>query len=715
MRRSFYSHSWHNVADLRPRLLPHARISRHVYRGEPWFVVQDTTAGRYHRISPGAYVLLTRMDGTHTVQSLWDEALQQGGDQLPTQDEVVELLMQLYTQDLLHCDVTPDAAELFERYRKRRNMKWKQWLLNPLSLRIPLIDPDAFLTRWAERLAWIFSRRGALLWLVVVIPAVALAAQHWRELTENLSDRMLATSNLLALALIYPIVKALHELGHGFATKVWGGAVHEMGLMFLVFAPVPYVDASASSTFPSKHQRAVVGAAGILVETFIGALAMYAWVLVEPGVVRSLLFNVMLIAGVSTVIVNGNPLLRFDGYFVFSDLIEMPNLAQRGQRYLRYLSDRYLFGAKSIEPPHETAEAKRWLFFYTISAWVYRIIITVSIIIFIAGEFFIFGVLLALWGATTLVMMPVWKSIKHILSSPTLQRNRPHAIKVAIGCTAGLLIFVTLIPLPLRTQAEGVVWLPDQALVRAGANGFFERWLVTPGTYVKSGTPVALMRDPQLAAELAAAEARVAEAAARYRAQQFVDPVQGDILLQQLEHEQHSFKRVQERYNRLTLRSETDGLLTAPRDQDINEQFFKKGELLAYILDRHQLIARTVVTQDDIDLVRTRFKAAEIRFADAISESHAAKVIREMPGGINELPTAALSPNGGGKIATDPKDQNGLKTLDRIFLLDLNLPADTPPSVFGERVYVRFDHRAEPLASQWYRRLRQLFLSRFNV
>lgn len=715
MRRSFFSNSWHNVAELKPRLLSHARIYRHVYRGEPWFVVQDTTAGRYHRISPSAYALLTRMDGTHTVQSLWDEALQQGGDQIPTQDEIVELLMQLYTQDLLHCDVTPDAAELFERYRKRRHMKWKQWLLNPMSLKIPLIDPDAFLTRWVEHLAWLFSPRGALLWLIVVIPAVALAAQHWRELTENLSDRVLVASNLLALALVFPIVKALHELGHGFATKVWGGSVHEMGLMFLVFAPVPYVDASASSSFPSKYQRAVVGAAGILVETFIGALAMYAWVLAEPGVVRSLLFNVMLITGVSTVIVNGNPLLRFDGYFIFADLIEMPNLAQRGQRYLRYLSDHYLFGAKSNEPPQETKSEKRWLFFYTISSWIYRILITVSIILFIAGEFFIFGVLLALWGAVTLVAMPIWKSTKHILTSPTLQRNRQHAINVAIGCTVGLLLFVAFIPLPLRTQAEGVVWLPDQALVRAGANGFFERWLVTPGTYVNSGSPVAVMRDPQLAAELAAAEARVAEAEARYRSQQFVDPVQGDIVREQLEHEQHALKRVQERHDRLILRSETDGILTAPRDQDINEQFFKKGELLAYVLDRHQLIARTVVTQDDIDLVRSRLKQAEIRFADAISESHTVKVIREMPGGINELPTAALSPNGGGLIATDPQDQNGLKTLERIFLLDLSLPADTPPSAFGERVYVRFDHRAEPLASQWYRRLRQLFLSRFNV
>lgn len=715
MRRSFFSQSWHNVAELKPRLLPHARIYRHVYRGDPWFIVQDSTAGRYHRVSPGAFAMLTHMDGTRAMQSLWDDALRQGGDQIPTQDEVVELLMQLYTNDLLHCDVTPDAAELFERYRKRRRMKWKQWLLNPFSLKIPLIDPDAFLTRWASRLAWLFSARGALLWLVVVVPALLLAAQHWDELSDNISDQLLAASNLFLLALLYPVIKALHELGHGFATKVWGGTVHEMGLMFLVFAPVPYVDASAASAFPSKHRRAVVGAAGILVETFIAALAMYAWVLVEPGVVRSLLFNVMLIAGISTVIVNGNPLLRFDGYFIFVDLIEMPNMAQRGQRYLRYLSDRYLFSAKSLEPPEETASEKRWLFSYTITAWIYRILITVSIILFVAGEFFIFGVLLALWGAITLIAMPVWKSLKHLHSSPTLQRNRQHAVKVAVAVVVSLVMFVTFVPIPLRTQAEGVVWLPDQALVRAGADGFFERWLVTPGSHVKKGIPVAMLRDPQLQAELGLAQARVQEAEARYRADGFNDPVQGDILRQQLEHEVHSLKRVQERHDRLILRSETDGVLSAPQDQDVTEQFFKKGELIAYILDRQKLIARTVVTQGDIDLVRTSLQSTEIRFADAIPQIHRTRVIREAPGGVNELPTAALSPSGGGQIATDPTDQNGLKTLERIFLLDLSVPDDTPPSAFGERVYVRFEHRPEPLVSQWHRRLRQLFLSRFNV
>lgn len=457
MGRPVFSQSWHNAAELRPRLLPHARIYPHIYRGKRWFVLQDSTGGRYHRLSPGAYALISRMNGALTVQELWDDACSKGGDGIPTQNEVVELLMQLHSNDLLHCDVTPDAAELFERYTKRKRLKWKQWITQPLSLRIPLLNPEAFLTRWVHRLAWVFTVKGALLWLMVVLPAILLAWQNWNELTLNLSDQVLSASNLLVLAFVYPVVKAMHELGHGFATKVWGGSVHEMGLMFLIFAPVPYVDASAASAFRSKRRRIVVGAAGMLVEVFLAALAMYVWVLVEPGVVRAIAFNVMLIAGISTVIVNGNPLLRYDGYYILSDLIEIPNLGQRGQRYLTYLSDRYLLGAKELEAPDETLSEKRWFVSYTITAWCYRLFITISIIFFVAGEFFIFGVLMAIWAAVALFVMPLWKAGKHLLESPTLHRYRSRAIKLTACAIAGMLLLGFFVPLPLRTQTEGVV------------------------------------------------------------------------------------------------------------------------------------------------------------------------------------------------------------------------------------------------------------------
>ena len=145
---------------------------------------------------------------------------------------------------------------------------------------------------------------------------------------------MLSAQNLLLLWLVFPVIKLLHELGHAYAAKAGGGEVHEMGMMLLVFMPVPYVDATAAGGFRSKWRRALVGAAGMLVELFIASLCMFVWVLVEPGVMRAVAFNVMLIAGVSTVVFNGNPLLRFDGYYILSDLIEIPNLAHARQPVL---------------------------------------------------------------------------------------------------------------------------------------------------------------------------------------------------------------------------------------------------------------------------------------------------------------------------------------------------------------------------------------------
>ena len=715
MGRSVFSQSWHNAAKLRPRLLPHSRIFPHTYRGKRWFVLQDSTGGKYHRLSPGAYMLVSRMDGVLSMQELWDDACRAGGETIPTQDEMVELLMQLHTNDLLHCDVTPDSAELFERYKKRKGLKWKQWLTQPTSLKVPVLDPDSFLTRWVNHFSWLFSPKGAVLWLAIVLPSILLAGQNWNELTLNLSDHVLSSSNLLVLALVYPVVKAIHEFGHGFATKVWGGSVHEMGLMFLIFVPVPYVDASAASAFRSKQRRMIVGAAGMLAEVFLAAIAMYVWVLVEPGVVRAVAFNVMLIAGVSTVIVNGNPLLRYDGYYILADLIEIPNLGQRGQKYLTYLSDKYLFGAKEIESPDESLSEKSWIASYTVISWFYRIFVTVSIIIFIASEFFIFGVILAIWAAFGLFVMPLWKSGKHLIESPTLHRYRSRAIKLVISFVAVFLLFGMFVPLPLRTQTEGVVWLPDKALVRAGVNGTVQGWLVEPGTMVHKGSALLMMDDPLLVAELAVARAKVAEAQARYNIEQFVNPVQGAVLLQQLEHDRISLERVNERYKKLVVYSEVDGILTVSKSQDMAGQYFKKGELLGYLMDREQLIARVAVTQENIDLVRTRFKSVELRFADSIPNEYPVTVLRETPSGLMELPSAALSQNGGGQIPVDPNDSNGLKTLERVFFVDLSLPADAIPSAFGGRVHVRFDHIGEPLLRQFYRRVRQLFLSRFHV
>lgn len=715
MKRPLFSQSWHSVAGLQPRLAPHARISRNRYRDQLWYVVQDQTSGRYHRISPAAFRFIDRMNGQRTVQILWDAMCQADATQIPTQDEVVELLMQLYTNDLLQCDVTPDVAEVYERYQKRRASKWKQYLANPLSLRLPVFDPDAFLTRWSPLVQRFFSVKGFLLWLAVVLPAIGLSIRYGSELTSNLSDRVLAADNLLILLLVFPAVKVLHELGHGFATKVWGGPVHEMGLMFLVFVPIPYVDASSAAAFPSRYRRAIVGAAGMMAELFLAALAVYTWVLVEPGIVRSLAFNVIFIAGISSLIVNGNPLLRFDAYYILSDLIGMPNLAQRGPRYLTYLCDTYLFGARDSTPPNESTRERRWLIFYTVASWFYRIAIMVSIILFVAGEFFIFGLLLALWGAGTLFVTPVWKSMRHILYSNALARHRTRAIRVTVGILAPLALFVAFVPVPLITLAEGVIWLPDHAQVRALEAGYFQQWMAKPGTRVAPGAAVVAMYNPSIETNLTIAEARVTEYETRFRVEQFSNPSAAAVLQQQLAHEQQGLHRARSLHERLLITGQSAGTFVVPVAQDMDGRYFFRGDLLGYILDREQFVARVVVEQDDIDLVRTRLHSIDLRFADAIPTVHRVQVLREIPGATEDLPSAALGIPGGGRIATHPAEPSNLKTLKRVFLIDLKLPANVTPSAFGERVYVRFNHQSEALAKQAYRRVRQLFLSRFHA
>lgn len=715
MARSLFSPSWHNVAELKPRLVPQALVHRHVYRGKVWYVVQDRAGGRFHRLSPAAYALVSSMDGSKSVQALWEAANVKTTGDACTQNEVVDLLVQLHAANLLQTDVTPDSAALFDRYRKKRKETIKQWLTNPMSLKVPLYDPDCMLIRWLPQVAWAFGRAGAALWLAVVLPALMLAGQHWNELTANLSDRVLSSSNLLVMAIAFPLVKLIHELGHGFAAKAWGGAVHEMGLMFLVFAPVPYVDASSASAFPQKHRRAVAAAAGMLIEVFLAALALYVWLLVEPGVVRAIAFNVMFIAGASTLIVNGNPLLRYDGYFILADLIEMPNLAQRGQKYLAALWDRQVFGAHDVELEPASVSERRWLLCYTPLAWCYRVFVTVTIITFVANEFFIFGVLIALWGGFSLVCLPLWKAYRHVVASPALHRQRGRATKISGAIAAGVLFFAFLLPMPLRTRAEGVVWLPDQAILHAGSNGFFVRWLVEPGARVQKGAPLYVLEDAQLSADLEVARAKVAEADAQHRAEQFANPAKAAVLGRKLEQEGIALSRMEERAAKLNGYAETDGTLVAATAQDLPGRYFKKGELIGYVLGSDSLIARVVIPQDDIDLVRSRWRSAELRLAEAIPQVHVAGLAREMPAAVDELPTAALGLAGGGAIPTMPDDSSGLKTIGRVFLVDLGMPPGTRTSAFGERVFVRFNHGLEPLALQGFRRLRQLLLSHFGV
>ena len=715
MSQSLYSPSWYRVAELKPRLRSHLEIHRHHYRGELWYVLQDHSSGRFQRFTPSAYLLIGLMDGRHSVQELWEAGRARMGENAPTQEEVIRLLSQLHAVNALQTDVVPDTAEMLKRFEKQRYGKLKQNLRSPLFMRFSLLDPERILNLFLPLARPVFSWFGAVIWLAVVGYGVFLAGLHWPQLTENITDRVLAPSNLVILWLTFPFLKAFHEFGHAFAVKVRGGEVHEMGIMLLVFNPIPYVDASAASAFRNKRERALVGAAGMIAELFIAALALLLWTSVEPGPVRAVAFNVILIAGVSTLLFNGNPLLRYDAYYILSDLLEIPNMGPRGIRYIGYLFQRYLLFAKDAEPPVSAPGERVWFVVYTIAAFFYRIFIFTSIILFVASKFFFIGVLMACWGIFNMFVMPVGKIVKFLATSPKLRRRRAWAIGTSLLVLSGVVALIILAPVPLGTRAQGVIWIPEQAFVRAGTDGFVDRLAIESGSSVDAGDPVVLCSDPFLSAEIRVLVARLRELAAVYNTRMVSDRVQAKITLEEIRQVEAELADTRRRADDLTIRSAVDGIIMIPMAGDLPGRFVRRGELLGYVLNRSAMIARVVVNQADVDFVRQKTLDVKVRFPEEIAKKRPALLLREVPAATDQLPSRTLSQEGGGEIAIDPRDMPGIKAFQKFFLFDILLPPPEGVYNVGGRVYVRFDHGREALAYRWYRSIRQLFLRRFNV
>jgi putative peptide zinc metalloprotease protein len=715
MSEPVFSSSWYRVAALKPRLRRHARLHRHTYRGQVWYVLEDASTGRCHRLSVAAHQLVAQMDGSHSVEQLWEQVVGVFGDEAPTQDETIRFLGQLHAADVLTTDAAADTDEIARRHDKQFRQRLRQRLANPMAIRIPLFDPDPFLTRAMPWVRPLFTWTGLILWLILIGSAGVLAAFHWGELTGNLADRVLTPQNLIVLWLVYPLVKALHELGHGFAAKAWDSPVHEIGIMLLVLMPIPYVEASAASALQEKGRRMVVGAAGIMVELGLAAVALFIWLLVEPGVVRTIAWNVMLIGGVSTLLFNGNPLLRYDGYYVLVDAIEIPNLATRSNRYLGYLAQRYLFDIQDARSPVAGPGEAAWFFVYGIVSYCYRLFILFVIVLFIASRFFVIGVLLALWALAAQFLWPLLRQVWFLLNAPQLRRRRARALGASGALALGAASLIALLPVPSWTLADGVVWLPEDSRLRAETDAFIIRVLATDGQQVQAGQVLIEGDDPDLRLHLSLLESQRAELEARLIEAGYRDRTRLQVVREEIAAVEADLARARERLAALTVHSPGDGTLILPEAADLPGRFVKRGQVLGYVNPGAGTVVRVVVDQSVIAQVQERTKSAQVWLAGWGRTPVAAEIARLVPAATEQLPSAALGVSGGGAIATDTADKDGTKTLAPMFQLDLTLLPEAGTDFLGSRVAVRFDHGYEPLAVQWYRSLRRLFLSHFAV
>ena len=336
MNNASLSPHWYRIAKLQPKLHSHIEIHRHDYRGLIWYLLEDTTTGRNHRFNPAAYQFIGLLDGKRSVQEIYDQLDKQLEDYAPGQEDIIQLMGQLHAADLIQTDTLIDTEELFDRQVQSKNAKIKQRFSNPVIQKLPLWDPEEFLNKHFKKVSWLFSTWVAIVWLLLIGYSLTQAAIHWPQISQHFSINALSPYNLIIVFLLYPPIKILHELGHAFSAKLEGGEVHEMGINFMMFMPIPYVNVSTATHFRSKYKRILVSAAGILVETFLAALGLLLFLATEPGLIQDIGFNIFMIGGISSLFFNGNPLLKYDGYYILADALAIPNLYQRSAHYWRY-------------------------------------------------------------------------------------------------------------------------------------------------------------------------------------------------------------------------------------------------------------------------------------------------------------------------------------------------------------------------------------------
>jgi putative peptide zinc metalloprotease protein len=254
MERATFSPLWHRVRALKPRLRPHVQVTRQHYRGRRWHVAHDPASNQFFRLSPVAYEMVGLLDGSRAVEEVWNISLGNHGDAAPTQGEVIELLGQMYNSNLLAIDTTPETEQLLSRGRERLKRRISQQAIGIMYFRVKLFNPDRYLTWLEPILRPLINGWGFLFWCAWIIWALVRIAPHGEAIQESFRN-VIDPTEWFSVFVVFVVIKAIHETGHGIICKRFGGQVPEFGAMLLVLLPSPYVDASATWAFPSKWRR----------------------------------------------------------------------------------------------------------------------------------------------------------------------------------------------------------------------------------------------------------------------------------------------------------------------------------------------------------------------------------------------------------------------------------------------------------------------------
>ncbi|MDQ7012823.1 MAG: PqqD family peptide modification chaperone [Planctomycetota bacterium] len=723
--RPTFSPFWHRVRAMKPRLRPHVQITRQFYRGRRWHVVRDPSSNQFYRLNPIAHEFVGLYDGHRTIEEIWKIVLERHGDAAPTQGEAIQLITQLYNANLLAADVAPETEQLLRRGRERVKQKATQQAIGIMYFKVRMFNPDKYLA-WVEPLLRpVLNRWGFIAWLAFVIYCLAQVLPEWGTLVSGF-DSAIAPANWGWLIVVFIVTKAIHETGHGVICKRFGGQVPEFGIMLLVLFPAPYVDASAAWALPSKWKRIAVGAGGMIFELAVAGAAALVWKSSADGsLIRQIAYNAMFTASLSTILFNANPLMRFDGYFILSDLLEVPNLMQRSMKMLQHLWKVHVYRLKNETPPTSSRSEAAILILYGIGALIYRVFLFISITLMVMGRLFALGLVLAIWTGAMWFVLPVGKFVHWLATGNNIADCRPRVIAISLASFAIGLGALGMIPFPDHRRASGVIESVEDPGVFFSTAGFVETAHVRLGDIVREGDPLLTCTNDQMVSQLAQVAARITETqAVEQRAMGNDRYAEAQIARERLHalHEQEAYLR--ERLDNLVVRAPRDGRVVGQDPEQLVGRYVEQGAAACQVIDPADLRIVALLDQHEaawpMELGIEDFQT-EARLLSRVQDALPAEV-ESIVALQRELPHASFSAQGGGQIETSQEQQqSGMLAKEPQLKMYLRLASTGDDDLGqwlglpGERVKLRFALPDKPLLVQWIDRLHKLVQGKVNI
>jgi putative peptide zinc metalloprotease protein len=647
------------------------------------YLVEDQVTSRYYHIGKREYTFMQAMDGRSTLVDVLSKVNLQLKEDALDEAEAKHIVFWLLRENLL---INETGSPVLEPQGANKPKSLSR-LLNLISFKIPLINPNQLLNYLTPKLEWMLGGGALIIWLLTLIMGAYHIVANWTAFTVA-SAGVLYVHNWLWLGGVYIVLKVLHELFHGLVCKKYGGEIYEAGIILILFMPIGYVDATSSWRFHHRWQRMHTAAAGMMIELFAAGLAAVVWSYSEPGLIKSLAYNVVIIAGISTVIFNANPLMRFDGYFIFADLINIPNLYSRGRQYVFYVLRKYILGQQT--ELQVLGNNKDYLVrIYGVTTLVWRLLIMVILLVGAWTLFYGAGMLITVLAMILYFALPGLALIRYLKSEIKQQRLEGKQVILRLGAfVVVIFVFLTQITWSPSLTAPAIVKYAEINTIHARAPGFIKEVRVKNGQQVGQNDVLMVLENPEISGDSKRLDLRFQESKLRgrllYQAEELsawqAEQRQAEALKTQLQEKQ-------QQQADLILQASRSGRVIGRHLMQMSGRYVKTGEKLLMVGDESKKEMRVSIAQNDVESFRAMAGGnIMVRLDDHLDSAFPATLERVEPRATVSVLNTELTALAGGVLPVQQQqdsDKSGYQYLQPRFQGIVRLSSEKSKTLFS--------------------------------